>query len=161
MSDVRKVDVWDNKYLPEIGDGSFVSDDDDGTHALLPWAEWERQQAEIERLRAKIDRQRDRIVYLEGATNHATGTPLTKARDRADRAEARLRAVVEVVDRHQHWTDQTTVTQLIDAADYEPCETCKGTGIPLEKINGRMMHNGDKVCPDCINGWRPRGEDDE
>ena len=33
----------------------------------------------IVRLKERIDNQRKRIVYLEGATNHATGTPLTRA----------------------------------------------------------------------------------
>ena len=121
-------------------------------------SELDHRQAEIKRLRAKIDRQRDRIVYLEGATNHATGTPLTKARDRADRAEARLRAVVEVVDRHQHWTDQTTVTQLIDAADYERCKRCGGDGGVYRDPDPAL---GCMTCPDCGGlGWRPRGEDD-
>jgi predicted nuclease with TOPRIM domain len=42
----------------------------------------------VERLTAKIGNQADRIRYLEGATNHATGTPLSKAIARAEKAEA-------------------------------------------------------------------------
>ena len=47
-----------------------------------------RLRAEVERLTAKIGNQADRIRYLEGATNHATGTPLSKAIARAEKAEA-------------------------------------------------------------------------
>lgn len=39
---------------------------------------------------AKIENQRKRIVYLEGATNHATGTPLSIATKRAESAEKEL-----------------------------------------------------------------------
>ena len=42
------------------------------------------------RAEAKISNQADRIRYLEGATNHATGTPLSQAIARAERAEAEL-----------------------------------------------------------------------
>tara|TARA_R110000868_G_scaffold260336_1_gene518513 strand:+ start:1174 stop:2049 length:876 start_codon:yes stop_codon:yes gene_type:complete len=43
-----------------------------------------------ERAEAKISNQAERIRYLEGATNHATGTPLSQAIARAERAEAEL-----------------------------------------------------------------------
>jgi len=36
---------------------------------------------EIAQLRSRCERQRDRIRYLEDATNHAGGTPLSKAHD--------------------------------------------------------------------------------
>jgi fused signal recognition particle receptor len=51
-------------------------------------ADRRRLRAEVERLTAKIGNQADRIRYLEGATNHATGTPLSKAIARAEKAEA-------------------------------------------------------------------------
>jgi DNA repair exonuclease SbcCD ATPase subunit len=38
-----------------------------------------------ERRLIKIDAQAERLRYLEGATNHATGTPLTKAIEQRDR----------------------------------------------------------------------------
>jgi hypothetical protein len=44
----------------------------------------------VERLTTKIGNQADRIRYLEGATNHATGTPLSQAIARAEKAEAEL-----------------------------------------------------------------------
>jgi hypothetical protein len=49
-----------------------------------------RLRAEVERLTTKIGNQADRIRYLEGATNHATGTPLSQAIARAEKAEAEL-----------------------------------------------------------------------
>jgi chromosome segregation ATPase len=49
-----------------------------------------RLRAELERLTTKIGNQADRIRYLEGAINHATGTPLSKANARAERAEAEI-----------------------------------------------------------------------
>ena len=53
-------------------------------------ADRRRLRAEVERLTTKIGNQADRIRYLEGATNHATGTPLSKAIARAEKAEAAL-----------------------------------------------------------------------
>jgi hypothetical protein len=53
-------------------------------------AERDSLRAEVERLTAKIGNQADRIRYLEGATNHATGTPLSQAIARAEKAEAEL-----------------------------------------------------------------------
>ena len=42
-----------------------------------------------DRAQSKIENQAERIKYLEGATNHATGTPLSKMREQRDRlAEA-------------------------------------------------------------------------
>jgi hypothetical protein len=46
--------------------------------------------ARAERAEAKVSNQAERIRYLEGATNHATGTPLSIAIARAERAEAEL-----------------------------------------------------------------------
>ena len=40
---------------------------------------------QLDRAHAKIERQAERIKYLEGATNHATGTPLSKMREQRDR----------------------------------------------------------------------------
>jgi DNA-binding transcriptional MerR regulator len=36
-------------------------------------------------MQSKIENQAERIKYLEGATNHATGTPLSKMREQLDR----------------------------------------------------------------------------
>ena len=47
---------------------------------------------EVERLQDRESNQSARIRYLEGATNHATGTPLSLAIARAEKAEAELTA---------------------------------------------------------------------
>lgn len=52
----------------------------------------EQAEREVERLTARESNQSERIRYLEGATNHATGTPLTHMKARAERAQAELAA---------------------------------------------------------------------
>lgn len=52
-----------------------------------------RLRAEVEKATAKIANQAERIRYLEGATNHATGTPLSLADARKD--SERLREALE------------------------------------------------------------------
>jgi len=44
----------------------------------------EQLERELAEAKNKIERQGARIKYLEGATNHATGTPLTKALEQLD-----------------------------------------------------------------------------
>lgn len=44
----------------------------------------------------KIKNQAERIAYLEGATNHATGTPLSKAIEQRDRLAAGLEVAQQV-----------------------------------------------------------------
>ena len=46
-----------------------------------------------DRAHAKIENQAERIKYLEGATNHATGTPLSKMREQLDRLAEVAQAV--------------------------------------------------------------------
>jgi len=47
---------------------------------------------ERDEAREKIERQRERIAYLEGATHHACGTPLSKAIKERDEAIAARKA---------------------------------------------------------------------
>lgn len=59
--------------------------------------EIEQLERERDQARQKIERQAERIRYLEGATNHATGTPLSQAlkeRDKARSECARLRETI-------------------------------------------------------------------
>ena len=55
----------------------------------------EREVAEAKEQRdkdhAKIENQAERIKYLEGTTNYATGTPLSKMREQRDRLAEALR----------------------------------------------------------------------
>jgi TRAP-type C4-dicarboxylate transport system substrate-binding protein len=62
-----------------------------------------REQVTEQRDRAwqKIENQAERITYLEGATNHATGTPLSKAIKQRDRLAEALRKCREDSVCHQ------------------------------------------------------------
>ncbi len=50
-----------------------------------------------DRMQSKIENQAERIKYLEGATNHATGTPLSKMREQRDRLAEALRELCETL----------------------------------------------------------------
>lgn len=53
-----------------------------------PWKSGETAAEAVNHLRNKVANQAERIRYLEGATNHATGTPLSRALKRIDALEA-------------------------------------------------------------------------
>jgi len=55
----------------------------------------ERQRDEAQE---KIERQSDRIRYLEGATNHAKGTPLSLALRERDEAREEVRTLKGILD---------------------------------------------------------------
>lgn len=62
--------------------------------------------------RQKIENQAERITYLEGATNHANGTPLTKAIEQRDRLAEALRKLCEAL-----LTDKPRdITELLNKA---------------------------------------------
>jgi septal ring factor EnvC (AmiA/AmiB activator) len=72
-------------------------------------AEWIES---AERGRRKIDAQAERIRYLEGATNHANGTPLTKVIEQRDRLAEALRKLCEAL-----LTDKPRdITELLNKA---------------------------------------------
>ena len=52
----------------------------------------DNQAEDIDRLHAKIANQAERIRHLEGATNHATGTPLSQAQAKIVALESQLEA---------------------------------------------------------------------
>lgn len=69
-------------------------------------AQLEEALRERDEAREKIKRQAERIRYLEGATNHALGTPLSKAIEQRDKARAetidlklRLNGVLNAINR--------------------------------------------------------------
>jgi hypothetical protein len=69
-----------------------------GWNHMMVDADFARKlERERDQARQKIERQAERIRYLEGATNHATGTPLSQAlkeRDKARSECARLRETI-------------------------------------------------------------------
>ena len=60
MSDDAKR-VW--KHYCEEVDWYIWEEDDDGTHAILPWSDYERLRAEVARLRCAIEEHR---LYSQG-----------------------------------------------------------------------------------------------
>jgi K+-sensing histidine kinase KdpD len=75
---------------PEVKEAIRVS----RNHPLSTWAsstlaaEVDRLEQRAESAETKVQAQAERIRYLEGATNHATGTPLAKAEARVKELEA-------------------------------------------------------------------------
>ena len=70
-----------------------------GHSHLLTAAELRTVLVENEELKRKVENQRERIVYLEGATSHACGTPLSVAlreRDQARDAERLARVQLDL-----------------------------------------------------------------
>ena len=66
----------------------------------------------------KIENQAERITYLEGATNHATGTPLSKVIEQRDRlAEAVRLTLMENLDLCDG--DVCTLKRLKDAIGFD------------------------------------------
>jgi chromosome segregation ATPase len=56
-----------------------------------------------DRALTKIENQAERIKYLEGATNHATGTPLSKMREQRDRLAAIARELTAMIRVNVMW----------------------------------------------------------
>ena len=69
-----------------------------GVGALPIDGEAARLLERIEELRQKVGAQRERIVYLEGATSHATGTPLTKAKREIEELRERVEAAEGIIN---------------------------------------------------------------
>jgi hypothetical protein len=79
-------------------------------------------------------------------------------RTRADRAEARLRKVVEMywgMGEERREPDELDFA-FMNAAGYERCERCKPAP---HGWHAEHYHRSRQQC-DCINGWRPGGESD-
>jgi hypothetical protein len=88
-------DQWKDKYIQQNKDLGHELRDPNGTI----WSECKRLQTELtavteqrDRAWQKIENQAERITYLEGATNHATGTPLSKAIEQRDRLAEQIEA---------------------------------------------------------------------
>jgi len=100
--DVGYYHMWRLRLKTERGwnDGFHINTkaEAEGLCELLNKLERELNEAREQRDRAqsKIENQAERIKYLEGATNHATGTPLSKMTEQRDRlAEAILLTLME------------------------------------------------------------------
>jgi len=56
---------------------------------------------EVARLREKVERQAERIRYLEGATNHACGTPLSRANNEVARLRELLNRAIKTAEEYR------------------------------------------------------------
>jgi hypothetical protein len=65
------------------------------SHPIL-WEHSRKMERERDEAREKIERQADRIRYLEGATNHAEGTPLSIALRERDAAREALMKIEDL-----------------------------------------------------------------
>jgi len=90
---LRSADEPTSAILDEPIEWSFF--DEKWREAIEESSDLARLRSENTRLATKITAQSHRISYLEGATHHATGTPLSKAILRAEKAEAQLAAAAE------------------------------------------------------------------
>ena len=75
-----------------------VTEQRDGLRSGIDYASDQLTRVTEQRDKAlqKIKNQAERIAYLEGATNHATGTPLSKAIEQRDRLAAGLEVAQQV-----------------------------------------------------------------
>ena len=87
---------------------------------------------ECARLEQRVDRQSKRIEYLEGATNHATGTPLSKAREEITKLTAKLK---EQEAKHKALVDAYAVYT-------NKCEALTSENIKLLAESSRLRADG-------------------
>jgi len=116
---------------------------------------------EIERLRARLS---ERCLCTLADDCSCPVCDGERQRARADRAEARLRAVVEFLASEpiEEWLSVWEFRgEAIQLAGYERCERCDDTG--NLKPDCKQIWDDPEISEpcDCINGWRPKGEDDE
>jgi DNA repair exonuclease SbcCD ATPase subunit len=98
--------IWDHANKLERELTAMTKQRDELAENRAEWIE------SAERGRRKIDAQAERIRYLEGATNHANGTPLTKAIEQRDRLAEALRKLCEAL-----LTDRPRdITELLNKA---------------------------------------------
>ena len=77
-----------------------------------------------DRAQSKIENQAERIKYLEGATNHATGTPLSKMREQLDRlAEQKESNHKVTIAIGRMFTEAKEQRDMLAKALWELCET--------------------------------------
>ena len=86
----------------------------------------------VEQKDCKIANQAERIRYLEGATNHATGTPLSKATAECDQLQAALAAA------------QATAREAMEEADHYK-RIFKSNGASMELMVSRIPTGGQVI----------------
>jgi hypothetical protein len=84
----------------------------------VPWIEFSRKlERERDDAREKINRQANRIRYLEGATNHACGTPLSVALRERDEARQALMKIDDLfIDGTDIYADRENMGMIAKTA---------------------------------------------
>jgi uncharacterized protein (DUF3084 family) len=101
MSEIRNHKLTQQRDRLAYLSGNYINSD-----TRLAWEAWQAAREALsavteqwDKALKKIENQSERIRYLEGATNHATGTPLSKAIEQRDRlAEALNKIQLVMVD---------------------------------------------------------------
>ena len=86
-----------------------VTEQRDGLRSGIDYASDQLHKVTEQRDKAwqKIENQAERITYLEGATNHATGTPLSKAIEQRDR----------LLEQQEQWRLSSVCRELVEQRD--------------------------------------------
>jgi hypothetical protein len=111
---------WKQKYIDLKNAHIAEGQDPAGTiweHADKLQKELKTSQSEVARLREKVERQAERIRYLEGATNHACGTPLSRATNEVARLREQLTRVIEIAEKFRFYTKSYEWLSMKDELD--------------------------------------------
>jgi hypothetical protein len=100
---------WDN--------GWNVAWDTRDEHRDKMFAEAGFLRMDVARLREKVERQAERIRYLEGATNHACGTPLSRQKKEVERLRKLLREYINFMDENLGTTADWPMEAAFDDGD--------------------------------------------
>jgi hypothetical protein len=90
---IEQRDEWKAKFIQQNVDLGCEMMDPNGTI----WDHAKKVQSELTAVTEQRDAQAERIRYLEGATNHANGTPLTKAIEQRDRLAMALQELCKAL----------------------------------------------------------------
>jgi len=122
---------------------------------------------ERDEAREKMARQADRIRYLEGATNHAEGTPLSIALKERDEAREELHDIrLNLGADAEGYTLAVCVLQQRDQAVEDKENSRQSLGFALEELNeARAVADELSAIAARYLGWHlsrtPMGPDDD
>jgi hypothetical protein len=108
-------------------------------------------------LEAKIENQATRIKYLEGATNHAGGTPLSQALARAEKAELKVKELNTYIKKLDGIIEEVGGVTMSCINPYEDLkraliyqkERAEKAEAELIEINSRMYFQGENTAELC------------
>ena len=110
---------------------------------------------EVARLREKNERQAERIRYLEGATNHACGTPLSRDNREIDRLKAELARLAPTPEEPKGCIHASIISVTNRGEKYDQCSKCgKKFKQPVPDKNKNTEQ------PVSNSDWRELGHDE-